>query len=683
MNEDKKVKELEYTELKPNLSPITITKEQKEEKVSYASFQKRALNALQELAYTNKSNPLMLLTSSSDIDIEVCIRDLLEKIEIPDRTLYDICYAENLAEPLSPICLHIKSGTAIEFNTLICDLLNKIQRKTDAEEVLMRILKKQNNDKKLENYLSDLSIHIAQGKDFSHPVLMNLMVCHNEKEVPIIFGQNLTWKSLFGGVNYLTENGSTYSNQHLLEPGLLRKADGGFLILEIEDLIRNPLLWFKLKTTLKLGVLDWDNPNESPLSVVPFFSPEPTPINVRIILVGSYYSIAELYNFDPEVQSAVYLRTDLNSYFKLKDNQALFTKYLHNLAKRLNLINFSDEAILRLIRFSSRAAESQNEVLINEHKLSSLMIEASGKAKREGKEEVTYDILDNTITQDIFRANSVVEDSSDFYKNKQMLITTQGEKVGQINGLSVIQTFGSDFEYGEPVRITATIHAGGEGDISDIEHKAELAGQIHTKAMMIINGYLSHKFGFYEPLPVSTNLVFEQSYSEIDGDSASLTGLCAILSALSNAPIKQQFSVTGAVDQLGNVQPVGGLNEKIEGFYRICKIQGLTGKQGVIIPESNKQSLILSDEVIEAIKSGNFHIYPVITVDDAIEILTGVKAGLSETSSSKDNEEESKEKENQNEVTIFNLIVNELEKIAKDEQGPRVGFLGRLLGLGK
>lgn len=141
--------------------------------------------------------------------------------------------------------------------------------------------------------------------------------------------------------------------------------------------------------------------------------------------------------------------------------------------------------------------------------------------------------------------------------------------------------------------------------------------------------------------------------------------------------------MTGAVDQLGNVQPVGGLNEKIEGFYRICKIQGLTGKQGVIIPESNKQSLILSDEVIEAIKSGNFHIYPVITVDDAIEILTGVKAGLSETSSSKDNEEESKEKENQNEVTIFNLIVNELEKIAKDEQGPRVGFLGRLLGLGK
>ncbi len=220
-----------------------------------------------------------------------------------------------------------------------------------------------------------------------------------------------------------------------------------------------------------------------------------------------------------------------------------------------------------------------------------------------------------------------------------------------------MHTYGDNFEYGEPVRITATIRYGGEGDISDIEHKANLAGEIHTKAMMIINGYLTNKFALVETLPVSANLVFEQSYSEIDGDSASLTGLCAILSAMALTPINQQYAVTGAVDQFGNVQAVGGLNEKIEGFYRVCKLQGLTGSQGVIIPASNQQSLILNDEVIDAVQKKQFHIFTVKTVDEAIEILTGVKAGLA-------NSESKLNKDNKNDKTIYNSIVETLDTIA-------------------
>lgn len=239
------------------------------------------------------------------------------------------------------------------------------------------------------------------------------------------------------------------------------------------------------------------------------------------------------------------------------------------------------------------------------------MREASGYARRADQAEVTLKEVQTANQANFFRLSSMVEESTSFYKNKQMLLQTDGQVTGQINGLSVVQTLGEDFEYGEPIRITATIHNGGDGDIADIEHKAELAGQIHTKAMMIINGFLTNTFGYNESIPVSANLVFEQSYSEIDGDSASLTGLCAILSAMAGKPIHQTFAVTGAVDQFGNVQPVGGVNKKIEGYYRICKIQGLNGRQGVIIPESNIQALTLDQEIIDAVKAGQFHVWAV------------------------------------------------------------------------
>jgi Lon-like ATP-dependent protease len=225
-----------------------------------------------------------------------------------------------------------------------------------------------------------------------------------------------------------------------------------------------------------------------------------------------------------------------------------------------------------------------------------------------------------------YRLNYLVEQSDQGVIDGQILLQTDGEEVGQINGLSVIQVAGHPYDFGEPVRLTATVHLG-DGDVADIERKAELAGHIHAKAMMIIHGYLSNKFGAENPSPLSANLVFEQSYHEIDGDSASLTGLCALLSALARQPIYQHFAVTGAVDQFGNVQAVGGVNEKIEGFFRVCKIHGLTGKQGILLPGTNAQQLNLSDEVIAAVEAGQFHIHPVDHVEEAIELLTGCVAG--------------------------------------------------------
>ena len=230
-----------------------------------------------------------------------------------------------------------------------------------------------------------------------------------------------------------------------------------------------------------------------------------------------------------------------------------------------------------------------------------------------------------------FRNNFLAESSLREHRDRQLLVATQGAVVGQINGLSVIETLGTNYEYGEPVRITATLRAGGEGDVIDIERKAELAGQIHAKAMMIINGFLTKEFGAEQPLPVSASLVFEQSYSEVDGDSASLTGLCAVISVLAGVPIRQDLAVTGAVDQFGDVQAVGGVNEKIEGFYRVCRLHGFTGTQGVIIPSSCVNQLVLRPAVIKAVADGKFHIFTVSHVTEAVKMLTTMDWGDSET----------------------------------------------------
>ncbi|MGL4205344.1 MAG: S16 family serine protease, partial [Aeromonadaceae bacterium] len=316
----------------------------------------------------------------------------------------------------------------------------------------------------------------------------------------------------------------------------------------------------------------------------------------------------------------------LVSELPLEEGFELFLGLLSGIRQREKLLDFDEEAIYALCRFACRLCEHQQILAIAETQIGALMRLADSIAREEQREIIGKAEVNAALAEQEYRLNYVVEQSDQGVVDGQVLLQTDGEVVGQINGLSVIEIMGHPYDFGEPVRLTATVHLG-DGDVADIERKAELAGHIHAKAMMIIHGYLSTQFGAENPSPLSANLVFEQSYHEIDGDSASLTGLCALLSALAQQPIFQHFAVTGAVDQFGNVQPVGGLNEKIEGFFRICNIHGLTGKQGVIIPATNQLQLILSDEVIEAVREGQFHIYPVAHVEEAIELLTGCKAG--------------------------------------------------------
>lgn len=307
------------------------------------------------------------------------------------------------------------------------------------------------------------------------------------------------------------------------------------------------------------------------------------------------------------------------------------------------LLPFDFGAVVLLACYCCRLSGDRRYIGLTELKLKSLIFEASQRAldgskripqAQEGSGEglcVTRNHVLWALCADDFRNNYLAESVLRDHRDRQLLIATSGAVIGQINGLSVVETIGTSYEYGEPVRITATARAGGEGDVIDIERKAELAGQIHAKAMMIINGFLTKEFGSEQPLPVSASLVFEQSYSEVDGDSASLTGLCAVISALAQVPIRQDLAVTGAVDQFGDVQAVGGVNEKIEGFFRVCKLHGLNGTQGVIIPSSCVNQLVLRPAVVKAVEQGKFHIFTVSHVTEAVKLLTTLDWGDVET----------------------------------------------------
>lgn len=351
---------------------------------------------------------------------------------------------------------------------------------------------------------------------------------------------------------------------------------------------------------------------------------------LKLILCGDANDIATLALMWPTLDNGIH--ADIVMEFSAANAPETIAGLISHYQKtNPELLPFSYEAVELLATYCCRLSGDRRYIGLVELSLQSLIFEANQRARRLNKAVVESKQVIWALCADDFRNNYLAESVMRDHRDRQLLIATQGVVVGQINGLSVVETIGTSYEYGEPVRITATARAGGEGDVIDIERKAELAGQIHAKAMMIINGFLTKEFGAEQPLPVSASLVFEQSYSEVDGDSASLTGLCAVISALAQVPIRQDLAVTGAVDQFGDVQAVGGINEKIEGFFRVCKLHGLNGTQGVIIPSSCVNQLVLRPSVVKAVASGKFHIFTVSHVTEAVKLLTTIDWGDAET----------------------------------------------------
>lgn len=425
---------------------------------------------------------------------------------------------------------------------------------------------------------------------------------------PVVVTETLNMATIFGQVK--AENGQVVNETN----GLLDQANNGYLIVSANLLLANPASWPMLKSAV-LG-----DP-VSPLNCDPK-SPIQTPLNkrynIKLVVVGDRNQLGDVDFLDADIHAGLCLFSELEMDIKVEpETITTYLGYLRWIANRYQLPDLSQDAIEAVMTAGARYTEDQHYAPLCVMWLRALLEEASLISSGQRIEENHVELA---LNQRYHRESYLPERALDDILDGQVIIETQGEQIGQVNGLTVIDIAGHPVSYGEPARISCVIHFG-DGDISDVERKVELGGNLHAKGMMIMQAFVSSALNLDVPLPFSASVVFEQSYSEVDGDSASLAELCSLVSALSEYPIDQQIAVTGAVDQFGRVQAVGGLNEKIEGFYRVCQHQGFTGEQGVILPKSNLKHLALHKSVVESIKNGEFNIWPVSNVDEAVPVL--------------------------------------------------------------
>ena len=456
---------------------------------------------------------------------------------------------------------------------------------------------------------------------------VNVIVDNSElKGAPVITEDNPTVTNLLGRIENEAKFGTLSTDFTLIKGGSIHKANGGYLILGARELLTSQLSYEGLKRALQSGSIAVEETGQRlGVASTKSLTPQPIPLNVKIVLAGDHQIYQALYVADPDFGLLFKVKAHFDDTIDRSDeNMNTYGRFVHTLCEKENLNHLEAAAIAKVVEYGSRLAEDQTKLSTKFPEIADLVREANLYATQDKSKYVKDTHILKALKEKIYRSNLLDEKTKEMIERGVILIDTSGTKTGQVNGLSVISL--GDFDFGQPSRITVSVGLG-RGGVIDIERQARLGGQTHTKGVLIISGYLEDKYARDRPLSVSCRLVFEQSYGGVDGDSASSTELYAILSALSDLPIKQNFAVTGSVNQKGEVQAIGGVNEKIEGFYHTCKAKGLKGDEGVLIPQSNVQHLMLSEEVVEAVKQGRFHIYPVGSIDEGIEILTGVKAG--------------------------------------------------------
>ncbi len=456
---------------------------------------------------------------------------------------------------------------------------------------------------------------------------VNLMVdfC-NKKSAPVIYEDHPTYSNLVGRIDHQAYMGSLVTDFTMIKPGALHKANGGYLILDARKLLFQPYAWDMLKRTLQSGEIRIESLERAlSLSSASSLEPEPIPLNLKLILMGEpliYYLLSE---YDPEFHDLFKIAADFDQSVAREDSDHDYACLLATIARREKLRPLSQNAVARVIEHSSRMSGDAEKLLTHLRTIKDLLTEADYWADSNGHEHITNSDVQQAIDHKIHRLDKIREKLYENIHRGTVLIDTEGKIVGQVNGLSVLQL--GEFSFGQPIRITATTRLG-SGKVVDIEREIELGGAIHSKGVLILSSFIAARYSRTTPFSVAASLVFEQSYGHVEGDSASLAELCVILSSLAQIPLRQDLAITGSVNQLGNVQPIGGVNEKIEGFFDICAKKGLTGAQGVIIPETNIKHLMLRWDVVHAAQSGQFNIYAVTTVDDALELLTGMEAGM-------------------------------------------------------
>jgi lon-related putative ATP-dependent protease len=469
---------------------------------------------------------------------------------------------------------------------------------------------------------------------------------------PVVFEHSPTYYNLFGRVDYRARIGTLITDHTMIKAGAFHSANGGYLVVQARDLLLSPLSWDTLKRTLRSGEVRIENIGEQ-YSALPSDSlrPQPVPVNAKVIMVGAPDVLRTLQSMDEDFRRYFKITADFDTVMeRTPENLSKYVSFIASRVRGEGLRHFDREAVATIVHHSSRLVEDQGKLTTQFMLISDIITEADYWANKADSPTIRADHVYKAIEQRKYRASLVEEKLQEFIANGTVHIATEGSVVGQINGLAVYSM--GDYAFGRPNRITATVSLG-RGQLVNIEREVQLSGKIHSKGFMILNGYLQGKYGHDKPLSMSASIGFEQSYGEVDGDSASSTELYTLISALSGLPIKQGVAVTGSVDQVGDVQAIGGAIYKIEGFYQVCKAKGLTGDQGVMIPRDNIRNLVLNDELVDAVSQGKFHIYAVSTIDEGMEVLTGTPAG------------ERGEDGEYPEGTVHHLVEQRLEEMAK------------------
>lgn len=456
---------------------------------------------------------------------------------------------------------------------------------------------------------------------------VNLFVDNSNLEgAPVIMDSNYTFQNIFGKLEYENQYGIMKTDFTMLKPGLLQKANGGYIIFQARDLLSNPQCYENLKKVLLVKEVSSENSMEQRSSMMLVsLKPEPIPLDLKVIMIGNSEIYHTLLSMDDDFRKLFKIKVEFEEDApKTEENIAKLVKFVRSYCEQEDLLDVDKEAMARIVEYASKLSGDKEKLSTQFSEIGQIVGEASTWAKLDKSKIVTQKYVQKAFDERIERIKKYDTKYSQMIKEGALLINTEGYKVGQINGLTVI-TIG-DYSFGKPSKITANTYIGRQG-IVNIEREVQMSGSTHSKGVMILTGYLGELFAQDKALSLNASICFEQLYGGVDGDSASSTEAYAILSSLSEMPINQSIAVTGSVNQKGEIQPIGGVNEKIEGFFQICKMRGLSGEHGVIIPIQNVRNLHLNDEVVDAVKNGLFHIYAISTIDEGIEILTGVPAG--------------------------------------------------------
>lgn len=454
-------------------------------------------------------------------------------------------------------------------------------------------------------------------------VLVNNKSC---KGAPCVFESNPTYYNLFGRIEHKIQYGIAITDFSMIKAGSLHKANGGYLVINALDLLRNIFAYDALKRAIRNKEVKVEDVWEQyRLISTTNLKPASIPLDIKVILVGNPYLYYMLYNLDEDYRELFKVKADFDSRMnRTEENILKYASFIATLCREEKLLPFDRKGIAKMVEVGSRLAEHQNKLSARFSDIADILREASYWAAKSGNSAVSDSHVRRALEEKVFRTNRIEDRLREMIIDGTLIVDTSGQKVGQINGLAVLDL--GDYRFGKPSRITARTYAGKSG-VVNIERETKMSGRIHDKAMLIINHFLGSRYAAKKPISLTASVTFEQLYDMVEGDSASCAELYALLSSIAGIPIKQYIAVTGSMDQNGDVQPVGGINEKIEGFFDLCRIIGLNGSQGVIIPRRNVKHLMLKSDVVEAVREGKFLIYPILKADEGLEIVTGIPAG--------------------------------------------------------